>query len=173
MKKLMVSVAVMFLVSAMPPPSIAAEVYAIKLVEWGIYDMTKVKKATPGKIVLVDHMKLVTLTDKIPAKLGTSFGLKFVVNGHPPGSKVRILNRWLFPYPGVKNPKTGKLIHYLDQTSILPIGHSTTSHYVISYFGLASWQFTEPSELVPGPWKLQLWHGGKMFMEKTFTVYQP
>jgi hypothetical protein len=173
MRKVIISLAVVFFVVTISSASIAAEVYGIEIQEWGIYDIAKVEKAIPGTPVPVDDIKLLKLTYKIPARLGTSFGLKYYVNGHPPGAQVNITQRWLFPYPGVKHPETGKLTHYYDETILTPIGHTIQGHYLIAWSGFAVQKFTEASDLVPGEWKLQLWHGGKKLKEKTFTIYEP
>jgi hypothetical protein len=58
--------------------------------------------------------------------------------------------RWLFPYPGVKHPETGKLTHYYDETKLLPIGHTTQGNYLIVWSTVAVQKFTEASDLVPG-----------------------
>ena len=173
MRKVIISLAVVFFVVSISSASIAAEVYGIKIQEWGIYDIEKVKGLAPGTSVFVDDIKLLKLTYKIPARLGTSFGLKYSINGHPPGAKVYITHRWLFPYPGVKHPETGKLTHYYDETVPTPIGRTMQGNYLIVWSIAAIQKFTEASDLVPGEWKLQLWHGRKKLKEKTFTIYEP
>ena len=179
MRKVIISLAVAFFVVSISSASIAAEVYGIIIQEWGIYDTEKVEKAVkekglaPGTSVFIGDIKLLKLTYKIPARLGTSFGLKYAVNGHPPGAKVYITHRWLFPHPGVKNPETGKLIHYYDEVKPIPIGHTIRGSYLIAWSGVVVQRFTEASDLVPGQWTLQLWHGGKKLKEKTFTIYKP
>ena len=175
MRKAIFSLAVVFFVVSISSASIAAEVYGIEIQEWGIYDTKAIeeKGSAQDTPVHVDDIKLLKMTYKIPARLGTSFGLKFYVNGHPPGAQVVITERWLFPYPGVKHPKTGKLTHYYDETILTPIGHTMQGHYLIVWSSAAIQKFTEASDLVPGEWKLQLWHGRKKLKEKTFTVYKP
>jgi hypothetical protein len=179
MRKVIISLAVVFSVVIISSASIAAEVYGIEIQEWGIYDTEKVEKAikekglAPGTSVFVDDIELLKLTYKIPARLGTSFGLKYYVNGHPPGAQVNITQRWLFPYPGVKHPETGKLTHYYDETILTPIGRTMQGNYLIVWSSAAIQKFTEASDLVPGEWKLQLWHGRKKLKEKTFTIYEP
>lgn len=179
MRKVIISLAVVFFVVTISSASIAAEVYGIEIQEWGIYDMTKIENAieqknlTPDTAVPVDDIKLLQLTYKIPARVGTSFGLKYYVNGHPTGAQVNITHRWLFPYPGVKHPDTGKLIHYYDERILTPIGRTMQGNYLIVWSIAALQKFTEPSDLIPGEWKLQLWHGRKKLKEKTFTVYKP
>lgn len=173
MRKVIISLAVVFFMVSISSASIAAEVYGIEIQEWGIYDIEKVKGFAQGTSVFVDDIKLLKLTYEIPARLGTSFGLKYYVNGHPPGAQVNITQRWLFPYPGVKHPKTGKLTHYYDETTPAPIGHTMQGNYLIVWSIAAIQTFAQESDLVPGEWKLQLWHGGKKLKEKTFTVYKP
>ena len=179
MRKVIISLAVVFFVVTISSASIAAEVYGIEIQEWGIYDIAKVEKAFEGKgsnpdmAVPVDDIKLLKLTYKIPARLGTSFGLKYYVNGHPPGKQVNITQRWLFPYPGVKHPETGKLTHYYDERIVTPIGRTMQGNYLIIWSIAAIQRFTKPSDLVPGEWKLQIWHGRNKLKEKTFTIYKP
>ena len=175
MRKVIISLSVVFFVLSISSTSIAAEVFGIEIQEWGIYDIKGIEKKglAPGTPVLLDDIKLMKLTYKIPARLGTSFGLKFYVNGHPPGAQVYITERWLFPYPGVKHPKTGKLTHYYDQTELAPIGHIMQGNYLTVWSIAAIQTFSQESDLVPGEWKLQLWYGGKKLKEKTFTVYKP
>lgn len=179
MRKVIISLAVVFFVVSISSASIAAEVFGIIIQEWGIYNTEKVVKAVkekrldPGKPLYIGDIKLLKLTYKIPARLGTSFGLKYSINGHPPGAQVYITQRWLFPYPGVKHPETGKLTRYYDETELIPIGHTIQGNYLIAWSGVAMQKFTEASELVPGKWTLQLWYDGRKLKEKTFTIYQP
>jgi hypothetical protein len=175
MRKVIISLAVVFFVVSISSASIAAEVYGIEIQEWGIYDTKAIeeKGSAQGTPVLADDIKLLKMTYKIPARLGTSFGLKYYVNGHPPGAQVNITQRWLFPYPGVKHPKTGKLTHYYDEAIRAPIGRTMQGHYLLVWSIVAVQKFAQESDLVPGEWKLQLWHGRKKLKEKTFTVYKP
>ena len=73
----------------------------------------------------------------------------------------------------MKHPKTGKLTHYYDETIRAPIGRTMQGHYLLVWSIAAMQKFAQESDLVPGEWKLQLWHGGKKLKEKTFTVYKP
>jgi hypothetical protein len=73
----------------------------------------------------------------------------------------------------VKHPKTGKLTHYYDEAIRAPIGRPMQGHYLLVWSIVAVQKFAQESDLVPGEWKLQLWHGRKKLKEKTFTVYKP
>ncbi len=95
----------------------------------------------------------------IPAQHGVEFGLKYRVVGTPKGASVALKRDWLLPNPGFL--ESGKPpLKRIDRTDNGVIGDTT---YV-------SYGFDDPWELVPGPWILEIWSGGRKLTSQTFTV---
>jgi hypothetical protein len=141
------------------------KVEAIKIVDYGLYEreITKRVKTEYGAADFIKNVKLVEKTEKIPAKIGTSFGLQFLVEGKPKGEAVVLKIVLLFPQPGLRNPKTDKIYHKLEGPNKCMIGET-------SYTGF---EFEQEWNLVPGEWKIQLWYNDKMMAEKAFSIYKP
>jgi len=144
----------------------SVEVTGIDITEYGIYKAEVLKsEASPSVAATYQTLGSVTLieqTDKIPAKLGTRFGFRYTINGYPNGEKVDITLKMISPV--IKRPNDNR--EFSLQEVVLEnetIGVNTYSDYV----------FEEPWEMVPGEWRLQLFHNGKKLAEKTFYIYKP
>lgn len=150
-----------------PLIAVAADikVKGIKILDYGIYEpeVTKRVKTENGAAELIKSVKLTEKTEKIPAEIGTSFGIRFLVQGKPKGDVVNLKTVLLFPKSGLRHPKTDKIYHKLEGPNRCMIGEK-------SYTGF---EFEQEWNLVPGEWKIQLWYNGKMMTEKAFSVYKP
>jgi hypothetical protein len=112
------------------------------------------RRAIGGKAVLLEA------TDRVPLKLGISFGVELVLDApHPVQSaKVRRITR--FPPPGLRDPKTGRNFTSHEATIPLPVRVRLPFTFV----------FDEAWELVPGDWKFEFWIDDEKAAEKTFFV---
>jgi hypothetical protein len=104
---------------------------------------------------------LVEFTTEVPAQIGTSFGFRVRYRGQYPGALVHCTARCL--HPKLTDPTSGRSseVEQFDASS-----ESGREEY-IRYTLKNAW------ELVPGEWKMQLWVGPKLMVEKTFTLYAP
>ena len=91
-------------------------------------------------------------TTNIPAEKGISFGIKYVVNGEPEGSKVKL--KVVAIHPPIK-------------------GRTKSSAMVDAKVG--TWRadfytFNENYELLEGEWIFQIYDRDNLLIEKSFTV---
>jgi len=104
---------------------------------------------------------LVEFTTKVPAQIGTSFGFRVAYHGRNAGALVHCTAKCL--HPELTDPASGRSseVEQFDASSV-----SGREEYV-GYTLDKAWK------LVPGEWKMQLWVGSKLIVEKTFTLYAP
>src|SRR5258705_10177412 len=82
--------------------SLAAQRPVAEIIEYGIYSGGHERSvadtnAPSGKLLLGVPVKLEKQTSRIPARLKSQFGFRFVVHGEPVGAAVRLNFRYLFP----------------------------------------------------------------------------
>lgn len=99
--------------------------------------------------------KFVDEKDTVPGTLGTAFGFIFTVRGD---DQFSLTARYLHP------PMADALTREITTTREIPLSVRPGETQALS------WVFTKEWEIVPGPWTLQLWEGGKKLAEKKFTV---
>jgi hypothetical protein len=143
----------------------AAERPIAEIVDYGIYtgEENKViaETNTPTGSVLQGRgiSRLVKQTTKIPARLGTQFGFRFVVHDSKKDGEVKLHFVWL--YPEITDAATGrKSVRFDGDAHGKPEDRNA---------GIM-WTFTEPSELVPGDWTFQVFKDGEKILEKKFEV---
>jgi uncharacterized protein DUF3859 len=160
-----IRMALAFVLSAVGAASGLAQtpqIQRIDIVEYGIYTVneTNCRRDDQG-IERCDRSDVhhAATTWTIPAQHGVEFGLKYRVVGSPKGLGVALKRDWLLPDPGFLEP--GKQpIKRIDRADKVAIGDTT---YV-------SYGFDDPWELVPGPWILEIWYGGRKLTSQTFSV---
>jgi Domain of unknown function (DUF3859) len=140
---------------------------SVELLEFGIFKKTNSLNdlndggTISGRRHAVAEAVLVERTTNIPARIGTSFGFRVKYRGQTPGAVVRCTAKCL--HPKLTDPSSGRNseVEHWDTSSL-----SGREEY-IGYTLDNAW------ELVPGEWKIQLWVGPKLMVEKTFTLYAP
>ena len=147
----------------------AQTVERIDILESGLYAATTTgTNAAPGTAAGITHVvgqvKFYQQTNRVPARIGTRFGISYVVVGSPQGQSVATRVIWRLPAPGLRNPKTGNVYRETTEDTTKAIG---------SRDSLTGYRFDEEWELVPGDWTLELWVGGRMLATRTYTVYRP
>jgi hypothetical protein len=105
------------------------------------------------------ELKLEKQTTKIPARLGTKFGFRFVVHGKKEDGDIQVHFVWL--YPEITDKATGKKSKRFEADCHGPPEDRNAG---------ISWTFTEPSELVAGEWTFQVFLGNAKILEKKFDV---
>jgi Tol biopolymer transport system component len=147
-----------------PTEKYFGEVTTIDITEYGIYKAEVIKSGTSLDVfsTVQTPATLIEQTEKIPAKLGTRFGFRYTINGYSKGEKVDITFKIISPV--IKRPNDNK--EFSAQEVVImdnAIGYNTYCEYV----------FEKTWEMVPGEWRLQLFHSGKKLAEKIFYVYKP
>jgi hypothetical protein len=147
-----------------PPAETIKEVRGAHIVEYGVYeDVAELgtrgaEKSTAGHVTAVLDMKLVASTDRVPRKLQTNFGMRFVLEGEPAGGVEEVTIRVLHPpfrRPGFSG----------DTRS-----DEWEAQGIIADKRYTGWEFEYPYELVPGRWTIQIVHKDRVLAEKAFTV---
>jgi len=140
---------------------------SVALLEFGIFkkisslDDLHDSGTISGRRHAVAKAELVEQTTNIPARVGTSFGFRVKYPRKTPDAIVRCTAKCL--HPKLTDPSTGRSSE-VEQWDVSSLSGSE------EYIG---YTLDNPWELVPGEWKIQLWVGPKLMVEKTFILYAP
>lgn len=142
-------------------------VRAVEIVGYGMFTARETTRlhASTARALAVDGVKGVTFTKyttEIPAVLGTTFGIQYVINTTPKGGGFKVTCVILFPEPGLVNPR-GRTYKKSTEKITTLIGKKS----------LYGYGFDEPWELVPGEWVFQIWHKDIRLAQKKFNVFLP
>lgn len=148
-----------------------ADIRDIEIVEAGIYVLPAAARSTPvGLCESISepdsadvNISAQERTTRIPARLGTAFGVKFRPVGKAPGgvSTFRVL--WRAPDPGIPDAVTGKPRRDDGCAYAYRMGVTTFQGF----------RFERPAELIPGAWALEIWNGHRKLLAYGFSVYKP
>jgi hypothetical protein len=136
-----------------------------EIVDYGIYtggqNQAIVETNAPAGLFLQGRgeLKLERQTTKIPARLGTKFGFRFVVHGKKEDGDIQVHFVWL--YPEITYKDTGKKSKRFEGDF-----HGSPEDRNAAIW----WTFTEPSELVAGEWTFQVFLSNEKVLEKKFDV---
>ena len=117
-----------------------------RIVDFGIYGADR------------ENPVLLSETDKIPATVGTVFGVRMVLNG---GTTNSLSFRWKFP--AMQNPANGQIWTEMTGTRELS---GDRAHPFLARIN-SDW------EAVPGDWTLQVLKSEQVIVEKVFHVFSP
>jgi hypothetical protein len=136
----------------------------IEITEYGVYTLETEKSAAApgtaaGAIDEVSAVDLVQSTTVVPAQIGTAFGFRYKLVG-PAKATVTLKNVTHVPAPGMHNPQTGNVT--LTDTFF------QDRKIAGEYYRL--FHFTEPWEIVPGLWTLEIWEGDRALVSQGFLV---
>jgi hypothetical protein len=137
-------------------------VRGVDVVEQGIYtaDIERRVRGSDGLFRnVLNNICHVVDTMMLPARLGLHFGFRYRLNGSADGQIVDVRKVTLFP-TALQPPGATRPITSAEQVYRRQIG-------TVSFTGYA---FDETSELVPGIWTFQMWHGRRMLSEMKFTI---
>jgi len=143
----------------------AASVTGTEIVEFGVYEVEMGRRIDDRHTVAGYRSKAKRLvlreaTDNVPAEQGVGFAVKFRLVGDEEGESVLITAVTRFPEPGLTNPETGVTRQYSQSAIQSAVGRIFLHGYRLS----------QPWEVVPGKWALELYHEGRLIGRKTFTV---
>ncbi len=129
-----------------------------------VYDPAGISSDAPrtveGVLITPKNMRFLTETPAVTAKVGTSFGVRFLTIGEPRRAPVTLRTGWKIPAPGMTNPQNGRTYH---ESSSDPTTRMGTDY-------LSGYGFDNQWEVVPGVWLLQIWQGSRKLLEHSFTI---
>jgi hypothetical protein len=132
------------------------------IVEAGMYTRQVVSSQRDSNGVVqnvISDPQLIGGNTRIPARLGVSFGFRFIVSG-PPGTKATVRKETKYPAPGARPPGSAS-----------PLAHSSVSLEVpMNRVRFTGYTLAEPWELIPGKWVISIWQGDRKLGEQQFTV---
>jgi hypothetical protein len=150
-----------------PVSAFGAQIDGVDILNYGIYAASDKEGARGADKNAVQQgsqekdWKLVQKGERIPAKIGTSFGMEYVIKGAPAGEAVKITLRYL--HPTISNPETGKKYTSQEVSIGALVGKKIHEGYTFDH----EW------ELVSGAWVIQVFYDGRKLGEQYFTVYKP
>lgn len=158
-----------FVFALMMGPLPAADPVSVtraELQEYGVFKEEVTGKTdnpttVSGYINRTSSQKLVTSTDQIEGKLQVSFGITYVVEGRPKDGEIELSIK--LSHPPMTNPATGETSTVEENPAESTIGGP-------NYDGFT---FEQPWEIVPGKWTFEVYHEGRLLLEKSFTVTKP
>lgn len=116
----------------------------------------------PGGVEVRGEMEIVDATDRIPARVGVSFGCHFTVHGLRPGEEVTL--RKVVSHPPMRLPDGTASRGYektLGPTRVRSDGTVAATQ---------GYRLEEPFELVPGEWVMEIWMRDQKLASKTFHL---
>lgn len=140
-----------------------AFVEKITIIEYGLYSANlsegiEVANTNSGKISNASNIRLIEKTTAIAARLGTTFGLTYMVSGPPLDESVEITVKIISP--PIHNPLRNKTSKVQSYSLHKQLNERTYDLYT----------FEQPWELVPGKWVMQILYKGKVMAAQTFIV---
>jgi len=143
------------------PGAQGAEIEGIRIMEHGVYALRRVEpSASSGEVT---EIVLLESTNRVPAVLGTVFGLRYHVEGRPLGGRATITVLTRFPGEGLLDPDA-EAPRASDRREVDVLLGDVRFH---------GYRISEPWELVPGDWAIELWSGEELMAQKTFTLHLP
>lgn len=145
--------------------SMAADIEALEVVDVGLY-RARITGEIPapltptGRVITLSDVVFYSVTRRVPARLGTSFGTRFRVVGAPAGRPVTLRSIWRIPEPGISNPATGVAHRESVADFVTTIGRLHTRGFHFEW----SW------EIRCGDWVYEVWQGERKLLSQTFTV---
>jgi hypothetical protein len=146
-----------------PAAAEPSKVRGFAVMETGIYtrDIISSERDSNGVVRnVISNPQLVAGTTRIPAKLGVSFGFRFMVSGAPTDAKVTVRKETRYPAPGARPPGSASPLAVSSVSTDVPLNRVRFTGYTLA----------EPWELVPGKWVISVWFGDRKLGEQQFTV---
>lgn len=143
----------------------APAVTAVRIVEHGIYKIHPSASAVTrddtvsGAVIPIDRAALVSVTNRVPATLGTCFGCRFVIEGEPVNEHVIVTIMVRHPVFSKKSAKPHVSVDRVPWT--YAVGKEVGYVY----------RLDEAWECESGEWGIQIWWNGKMYAEQNFVLY--
>lgn len=133
-----------------------AEVQVQGPVEFGVFDSPRVDPQ-PGERMLLRSGQPITAAERIPARLGTRFGIRYRLTGKRAEDTPLTL---LYLTPGVVTPAGVRHDKFEVTQKLLP----GTEQDVMAF------EFSEAHEVVPGEWRFMVFQGDRKLADQRFMV---
>ena len=134
----------------------------LQVVDYGLYKASNESSiadtnSPTGEVRSGGAFKLVEQSDIIPAKLGNAFGFRFSI----PKELQQTQLKYVYSFPELRNPVTGRSYTNFESMGEAK-GHGPSSG--------AFYNLTDPWELVPGKWTIQVFVNDRKLLERQFTL---
>jgi hypothetical protein len=134
----------------------------LRVVDYGLYEASNESSISDtnsptGEVRSGGTFTLVEQSDTIPAKLGNAFGFRFSI----PKDLQQTQLRYVYSFPEIRNPATGR-----SYTSFESLGEAKGHGPSSGIF----YNLTDPWELVPGKWTIQVFVNDRKLLERQFTL---
>ena len=131
-------------------------------VDYGLYKASNESlvadtNSPTGEVRSGGTFALVEQSDTIPAKLGNAFGYRFSI----PKELQQTQLRYVYSFPELRNPVTGR-----SYTTFESLGEVKGREPSSGIF----YNLTDPWELVPGKWTIQVFVNDRKLLERQFTL---
>ena len=152
-------------------PAAAQRVKDVDILWAGTYRIAETKEiedptAPTGFRYVAQGVEPILQPKRVPAVIGTRFGIAYVLNGDPEGEVVPVHAYWRFPQRGITNPETRTTV-FEWKTPELQCALEQKP------FCLMGYPLQHPWELVPGNWTIEIWVEGRKLVEAFFDLYIP
>ncbi|MGE4404636.1 DUF3859 domain-containing protein [Pseudomonas sp.] len=128
-------------------------------IEHGLF-VSPQQELQPGERILSRSNQGIEPTSRIPARLGTRFGMRYSLSGKREGDTPLTL---LYLTPGVMTPDGQRHDKFEVLQKLVPGAPQD----------VMAFEFTERHEMVPGDWHFMVFQGDRKLLEQTFQVYAP
>lgn len=152
----LLSLSVALVAGSLVPALAGADVRVAGPVEFGVFE-SHYKDAQPGERVLSRSNQRIAETDRVPATLGTKFGLRYRLEGKRVNDTPLTL---LYLTPGVVSPDGQRHDRFEVVQKLVPDAP----------LDVMAFEFTERHELVPGEWHFLVFQGDRKLAEQRFQV---
>ena len=165
--KMGLSLALLFVLTASAAPARAQAPPVLERLWTGIYTVIEAKmvddpSAAIGKRLVSGAPTLQLATTRIPARIGTRFGIQFVFRGDK-GTTVAYRTTWRYPARGPTDPASGKTVYESTASRSIRVDDPAHSGHVFVF----DWG------LVPGRYVVEVWAGERKLIEQSFDVFLP
>ena len=135
------------------------------MIDYGLYKVSNESSISDtnsptGEVRSGGTFTLVEQSDTIPARLGSAFGFRFSI----PKELQDIQLKYVYSFPEIRNPNTGR-----SYTNFATMGEAKGHGPSSGIF----YNLTDPWELVPGKWTIQVFVDERKLLEKQFTLVSP
>ncbi len=134
-----------------------AKVERVDVIESGLYTLVRGPAGSEPVATFVES------TDTVVARVGSTFGFRYLLVGEPAGAPVSLWLVTRIPPPGVQNPTLRANVTVTEEPFTAVIG---TTH-------ISGYSFDSSWEAVPGPWILEIRYGQEKLAERRFNVVRP
>lgn len=143
-----------------PDPPLRVDIVRSGLVEQ-VYsgEVESAPDSATGVVTLTEDVRYIEETDRIPARLGTSFSIDYMVLGG--GGPLEIELEMRTVHPPMRNPDTGRVSTLSRWTTTARKYQVRGRSYTLEY----DW------EVVPGDWAFEIYHDDVLLARQDFVLY--